>query len=123
MSRVCARPRPVVVLVAVLAAVVVTSCSAGGHAPPPITALPQSYVVTYRVAQNGAHHWEVLSAHRPFNGSDLTYDTPNAPAASDPPVAGNISTDLALFAVDGASVRTVSGRQPGPASGDQYLAS
>lgn len=123
MSRVRARPGPVVVLGAVLAAIVLASCSHSRRpAQPAGTPLPRSYVVTYRVVQNGAQHWEVLTVHRPFKGSDLTYDTPNAPLGSDPPASGNISTDLALFAVDGTSVRTVSGRQPGPASGDQYLA-
>lgn len=119
MSRVRARPRPLSPLLALLLG---AACSPGGHQIATTTALPRSYVATYRVVQNGAQHWEVLTVHRPFDGSDLTYDTPQAPTASDPPVSGNISTDVALFAVDGTSVRTVSGRQPGPASGDQYLA-
>jgi hypothetical protein len=123
MSRVRARPRPVFLVAAAVTLIGgLVSCSSGSHSPPAITALPRSYVVTYRVLQNGAQHWEVLTVHRPFDGSDLTYDTPQAPRASEPPAAGNISTDLALFAVEGTSVRTVSGRQPGPASGDQYLA-
>jgi len=126
MSRVRARPRPVFLFSAVVAAVgVLASCSSAGrsrHAQPTISALPHSYVVTYRVLQNASQHWEVLTVQRPFAGSDLTYDTADAPRGSDPPASGNISTNLALFAVDGTAVHTVSGRQPGPASGDQYLA-
>ncbi len=127
MSRARARPRPIFLVAAALAVVwVLAPCSAGAHrnqaSRTTVTALPRSYVLTYRVVQNGAQHWEVVTVHRPFDGSDLTYDTPDAPRGNDPPATGNISTDLALFAVDGTAVRTVSGRQPGPASGDQYLA-
>src|SRR5438552_5741296 len=127
MSRVHARPRRIFLLSALVALVAfLAACSAGAHprpaAQPTITALPRSYVVVYRVVQNGTRHWEVLTVHRPFDGSDLTYDTPVAPRTDDPPATGNISTDVGLYAVDGAAVRTVSGRQPGPASGDQYLA-
>ena len=127
MSRVRARPRRIFPLAAALAIVVaLASCSGGAHpraaAKPTITALPRSYVVVYRVVQNGGRHWEVLTVHRPFAGSDLTYDTPFAPGPGDPPATGNVSTDVGLYAVDGAAVRMVSGRQPGPASGDQFLA-
>src|SRR4029077_18178340 len=125
MSRARARPRQIFLVAAALGlAVILASCSADAHhkqAPTTITALPRSYVVTYRVTQNGSQHWEVLTIHRPFAGSDLTYDTPAVPRQGDQPATGNISTDLALFAVDGTAGRTVSGRQPGPASGDQYL--
>src|SRR6266513_3449219 len=106
MSRVRARPRRIVLLAAPVAVVAfLASCSTGARprpaAQPTITALPRAYVVVYRVVQNGARHWEVLTVHRPFDGSDLTYDTPDAPRGNDPPATGNISTDLALFAVDG----------------------
>ena len=102
MSRVRARPRRIFPLAAALAIVVaLVSCSGGAHpraaAKPTITALPRSYVVTYRVRQNGAQHWEVLTVQRPFAGSDLTYDTPDAPRGGDPPASGNISTNLALW--------------------------
>src|SRR5881227_2977431 len=121
MSRVRARPGRVFLVSAVVAVIgVLASCWPGGHsrrAQPAITALPRSYVVTYRVRQNGAQHWEVLTVQRPFAGSDLTYDTPDAPRGGDPPTSGNISTNLALFAVDATAVHAVSGRQPGPASG------
>src|SRR5207248_3719199 len=98
MSRVRARPRPLFLFSALVAVVgVVASCSSDGHsgraAKPTITALPRSYVVTYRVQQNGAQHWEVLTVQRPFAGSDLTYDTTDAPRGSDPPTSGNISTN------------------------------
>jgi hypothetical protein len=98
------------------------SCSASGHSAPVRTTLPTSYVVVYRVAQNDVHDWEVLSMRRPFAGSGLVYDTAAAPGRGDRAVSGSISTGEALYTVETGTVRLVSGRQPGPASGDQYLA-
>src|SRR4051794_22409188 len=118
MSRVRARARRVFLVSTVG---VLASCSGGGKSHARITALPRAYVVTYRVTQNGTPHWEVLTVNRRFGGSDVTYDSADAPRGNDPPASGTISTDLALFSVDGTTVRMVGGRQPGPASGDQYL--
>ena len=82
---------------------------------------PVSYELTYDVTQNGEHHWEVLSVHRPLTGSDLVYTTSGPPRSGDHPVAGSISTPTALFSVNGLGVHRASGRQPGPPSGDQLL--
>jgi len=63
----------------------------------------------------------VVSMRRPFAGSDLVYDTAGPPARGDRASSGTISTVTALYSVDGDQVHDVSGRQPGPASGDEYL--
>lgn len=118
MSRVRARAR----LVCALTFVSAVACSGGAPAARAPVTLAGFYRVVYRVTQNGAPHWEVLTVRRPFDASDLTYDSPGPPRPGDVAASGNISTELALYAVDGPSVRLVSGRQPGPASGDQYLA-
>src|SRR5260221_9420016 len=106
---------------AVIAAAVVTLLvMRGGSTVPVATTYPTSYVVVYRVTQNGALHGEVLSVQRPFTASDLTYTTTAAPRAGDQASTGNMSTAGGLYAVDAQTVRLVSGRQPGPPSGDQY---
>ena len=106
---------------AVIAAVVVTLVvTRGGSTVAVDTTYPTSYLIVYRVTQNGAARWEVLSVQRPFSASDLNYTTTSAPRAGDQPSTGNMSTASGLYAVDAQTVRLVSGRQPGPPSGDQY---
>src|SRR5258708_303868 len=83
---------------------------------------PTSYVVVYQVTENGVHLWEVLSAQRPLAGSDLTYRTEGVPGRDAQAISGSISTATALYSVNQQGVQLVSGRQPGPAAGDQYLA-
>ena len=83
---------------------------------------PGSYVVVYRNVINGVTQWEVLAAQRPFAGSDLTYRTSTQPRADALPDAGTISTATAIYTQDAKGVRLVSGRQPGPASNDLWLA-
>lgn len=85
-------------------------------------AAPRSYVVVYKNVVNGVPQWEVLSADRPFTGSDLTYRTSVRPGANAVPDAGTISTSTGLYTEDSHGVRLVSGRQPGPASNDLWLA-
>jgi len=82
---------------------------------------PVSYQVTYDVTQNGAHHWEVLTVHRPLAGSDLVYETAGPPRPGDQPAGGSVSTPTDLFAVNSLGVHGASGRQPGPPSGDELL--
>ncbi|HXA42736.1 MAG TPA: hypothetical protein VNV65_07480 [Candidatus Solibacter sp.] len=86
------------------------------------SAYPMSYVVVYDVTENGVHLWEVLSVQRPLAGSDLTYRTEGVPGRDAQPISGSISTATALYAVNQQGVQLVSGRQPGPAAGDQYIA-
>jgi hypothetical protein len=82
-----------------------------------------SYVIVYQVTENDVHLWEVLSVQRPFTGSDLTYRSASAPGRDAQPISGNISTTTALYAVNQQGVQLVSGRQPGPPSGDAYVGS
>jgi hypothetical protein len=58
---------------------------------------------------------------RPFTASELTYTTPAAPRQGDPATSGSISTTTDLYAVDSQAVRLVTGRQPGPPSGDVFV--
>ena len=82
---------------------------------------PAAYAVVYRLEEHGTQLWEVLRVDRPFSGSDLFYATAGAPAAGDQPRSGSISTATGLYAVSSQGVELVSGRQPGPPSGDEYL--
>ena len=82
---------------------------------------PLSYVVVYRSVINDVPQWEVLAVQRPLAGSDLTYRTSTRPAVDVPPDAGTIATPTGLYTQDAKGVRLVSGRQPGPASGDLWL--
>lgn len=83
---------------------------------------PRSYVVLYRNVINGVTQWEVLAAQRPFAGSDLTYRTATQPGPDAQPDAGTISTATGLYTENAQGVGLVSGRQPGPASDDLWLA-
>ena len=85
------------------------------------SAFPMSYVIVYRVNSNGVNQWEVLSVQRPFSASDLTYMSTVSPRPGDQPSSGNLSTTTDLYAVDTRSVRLVSGRQPAPPSGDEFV--
>jgi hypothetical protein len=107
-----------VVIVVVTAIVLVHR---GGSNATVATSYPTSYTILYRVTQNGVPHWEVLSVQRPFTASDLTYAGAVAPRSGDSATAGNMSTPTGLYAVDAQGVRVVSGRQPGPPSGDQFV--
>jgi len=82
---------------------------------------PASYTILYHVTQNGVQHWEVLSVQRPFTASDLTYAGATAPRNGDSATSGNMSTPTGLYAVDAQGLRLVSGRQPGPPSGDEFV--
>src|SRR2546421_1020332 len=63
------------------------------------TTVPTSYLIVYRVVTNGVPQWEVLAAHRPFDGSDLTYRTVARPQPGDTPTGGPISTANGPFPV------------------------
>ncbi len=86
------------------------------------TARPAAYQVTYevRTLTNGeSTTYEVVTAHRPFAGSDLYY--PDRPATSQP-VSGALFDVDRLYSYSDGGVHTVAGRQPGPAGSDQALA-
>ena len=107
---------------AVIAAVAAVAVGGRRRPPAPLrVALASSYSVTYRVVQNGAPRWEVLTVQRPLAASDLSYGTAAAPGPGDAPSSGTVSTPTALYSVDADGVHAVSGRQPGPPSGDQLL--
>ncbi len=107
-------------LVAVVAAILVI----GRNNAPPFIARPwMSYRVLYRqtINANGSPsvRYENLSVRRPYEGSDLLSSSRDG----SPPVTGAISTETALYDLrqDG-TVIFVGGRQPGPPSGDQDIA-
>src|SRR5439155_1843350 len=81
----------------------------GGGTPGGATAFPTSYLIVYRVVTNGVPQWEILAAHRPFDGSDLTYRTVARPQSGDAPAGGTISTATGLFTVSSGRVELVSG--------------
>jgi hypothetical protein len=111
----------VIAMVVALAVVVILVVHRGGSNATVATSYPTSYTILYRVTQNGVPHWEVLSVRRPFTASDLTYTGAVAPRNGDSATAGNMSTPTGLYAVDAQGVRLISGRQPGPPSGDQFI--
>jgi len=85
------------------------------------SAYPMSFVIVYQVSRNGVHQWEAVSVQRPFSASDLVYTTLAEPRKGDRAMSGSISTTTDLYAVDSQAVRLVTGRQPGPPSGDEYV--
>lgn len=108
-------------MVVTLTVVAIALVHRGGSNAVVGTSYPMSYSILYRVVQNGVPHWEVLSVQRPFTASDLTYTGAVPPRSGDSAAAGNMSTATGLYAVDAQAVRLVSGRQPGPPSGDQFV--
>jgi hypothetical protein len=91
-----------------------------------ITTRPSAYQVTYRVVASATGtattSWEVLTVHRPFASSDLTYQAdPRREQGQTPQKATWFSTDE-LYTLDATDVvRAVAGRQPGPSGSDQAL--
>jgi len=116
------------VVVAVIVAGTVTGLllGAGGSAPmKPILARPTAYQVVYRATStatgNAVTTWEVLTVHRPFDSSDITYNADPAANPGPPHSATWFDIDT-LYTLDGTNtVRRVSGRQPGLAGSDQAL--
>jgi hypothetical protein len=111
----------VIAVVVTLVVVAIALAHRGGSNAAVATSYPISYTILYRVTQNGVPHWEVLSVQRPFVASDLTYTGAVAPGNGDSANAGNMSTPTGLYVVDAQGARLVSGRQPGPPSGDQFV--
>ena len=101
-----------------VAALLLAGCSQPGHARAAFSAV---YRVVYSDVTNGVHQWEVLTVHRPLEGSDLFYSTVGIPGPADHPSSGSISTATDLFSVSAGAVSLASGRQPGPPTGDQDL--
>ena len=124
MARAGARGRRTIVLIGLAAAItVVTVVVVARTGDDRATAVPRPFSIVYELTENGVRHWEVLTVTRPFRGSDLIYDGASAPRRGDRPSSGTISTDRSLYTVDAGTVRLLSGRQPGPASGDRDLTS
>lgn len=91
-----------------------------------ITARPSAYQITYRAVASATGaattSWEVLTVHRPFASSDLTYQAdPRREPGQTPQKATWFGTDE-LYTLDATDVvRAVAGRQPGPSGSDQAL--
>lgn len=90
---------------------------------PRFATAPTAYVILYKNTVNGIPQWEILSARRPFDGSDLTYRTSARPGPGATADAGTISTRTGLFTENSSGVHLVSDRQPGPPSADLWLSS
>ena len=130
-SRVRARSRAVAVAVAIVAVAVVGTIigvrlahndAASLHAS---LARPASYQIVYRVdalaTGTTVATWEILTVHRPFDSSDLTYADDPAVRAGPPRSATWFDID-GLYTLDGSgTIRRVGGRQPGPSGSDQAL--
>jgi len=91
------------------------------HSPRPTdlgTTRMTNYRITYRVTFQNSVRYEDLSVRRPYEATDLT-----AADATALPSNGAISTENALYDVRGpGDLVLVGGREPGPPSGDQDLA-
>lgn len=105
--------------------VLATRSLAGGSTPTasrPATYRPAAYQIVYKESLDGTAQWEVLSVRRPFESADLVYGTTGPPSPSDRPISGSVSTEDHLYDVDANGLHDVGGRQPGPPSADQDLA-
>jgi hypothetical protein len=110
-------------LVAAVVVAAVIAIVARPKASPLVSHPWTTYRVVYRqeidASGTPAVRYEALSVHRPYEGSDLL----SASADGSPPVTGSISTETALYDLrDDGSTLFVGGREPGPPSGDQDLA-
>ena len=101
-----------------VAALLLGGCRQSSHSS---AAFPVVYRVVYSDVTNGVHQWEVLTVHRPFEGSDLFYGTSGIPGPADLPSSGSISTATDLYSLSAGALSLASGRQPGPPTGDQDL--
>ncbi|HET6909093.1 MAG TPA: hypothetical protein VFH54_07130 [Mycobacteriales bacterium] len=100
----------------------------GGAVPPPKPILdrPLAYQVTYRVTATSTGSpvttYEVLTVHRPFSSSDITYAADPTAGSPGPPRSATWFDTESLYTLDGTGVvRHVSDRQPGLAGSDQSL--
>ena len=117
----------VVVVAGGIAASLAISSSGGGSggaALANVTAPRPPYVqIEYEVVNSSSRPpvttWEVLTLYRPFGATDLTYDSP--PGAGNAPASGTVSTYDGLYSLNHGRLQDISGRQPGPGSGDQAL--
>jgi hypothetical protein len=105
----------------VVAAVLVAVTTRLGSSPSRSSEL-SSYTVLYQVQINNVPSWEILRAHRPGSGSDLTYRGSSRPTEGTQPSGGSISTLTGLYTANAGEVLAVSGRQPGAATNDLFLA-
>ena len=107
-------------MIGVGAGVLVTRSIGGASTPTP--SRPHAYRIVYQELLNGTAQWEVLAVRRPFESADLVYGNASPPSPFDHPVSGSVSTEGRLYDVDATGLHDVGGRQPGPPSGDQDLA-
>jgi hypothetical protein len=114
-----ARARCALVVLALVT--VVAGCGSGDGARRP-TAPVRSVRIVYRIDQpNAATRWAELVAVRPFRVRAGTYD--HRPKRGERPDAGTLTTVDGLFQLRPEGVQEISGRQPSPGTGDQWLVS
>ena len=106
-------------LVVVLATI---AGACGGSSPGELepTSPARAFRVVYRVEQpNAATRWGELVAQRPFRVRAGTFD--HRPERGERPEAGTLTTVDGLFQLRPEGVQEISGRQPSPGTGDQWL--
>jgi hypothetical protein len=112
------RGAPIVVAFLVATA----ACSSGGTKAAPFapTRPAPEIDVVYRTERVGEVAYERLAARRPFDVLHGTYTS--APGPSSVPSSGTLTTIDQLFQLRPEGLQQLSGRQPAPGTGDQYLA-
>src|SRR5205823_6280374 len=97
-------------------------CSSGGtKASPFAPARPAPEIdVVYRTQRVGEVAYERLAARRPFDVLHATYA--GAPDQAAVPSGGTLTSVDQLFQLRPEGLQQLSGRQPSPGTGDQYLA-
>jgi hypothetical protein len=113
--------RPATLGAALALATVVAACGhASGGALRPAAPAP-AFRIVYRIEQpNAATRWGELVAERPFRVRAGTYD--HRPRLGERPDGGTLTTVDGLFQLRPEGVQEISGRQPAPGTGDQWLA-
>ena len=103
----------------VAGAIVAAACGHSTGALRPSTPVPALRIV-YRIEQpNAATRWGELVAERPFRVRAGTFD--HRPRLGERPVAGTLTSVDGLFQLRAEGLQEISGRQPAPGTGDQWL--
>ncbi|MEN3272439.1 MAG: hypothetical protein V7636_1200 [Actinomycetota bacterium] len=115
-----ARARHVASLVAL--AVLAASCGRSSPGALEPTTPARAFRIVYRIEQpNAATRWGELVVQRPFRVRAGLFD--DRPRRGDRPEAGTLTTDDGLFQLRAEGLQEISGRQPSPGTGDQWLVS
>ncbi|MEA3020239.1 MAG: hypothetical protein QOI47_1763 [Actinomycetota bacterium] len=104
-------------------ALVTASMTACGHtkvAPLHASSPVASFRIVYRIEQPQAPaRWSEIVAKRPFFVRAASYD--HSPKAGEQPTTGTLTTVDGLFQIRPEGLQEISGRQPSPGTGDQWL--